>query len=356
MHDPVNVDERLITMKAVRVHAYEEMPKLDDVPEPEITGPWDVIVKIGAAGLCRTDLHIIEGQWDPIQNPTLPYTIGHENSGWVHAVGSAVSNVAVGDTVIMHPLVTCGLCTECRRGNDSHCANASFPGLNAEGGMAEYMKTNARAVVKLDPSLQPRDIAALADAGLTAYHAVRKAAPRLHPGTHVVVIGSGGLGHIGIQSLVALTPAEITVLDRSEQALELATSIGAHHTVLATDNIEAVTKEIHDITGGGAHVVLDFVGEQGMELLGPNLIRNQGDYYVIGYGGMVKLETIGIISREINVIGNLVGTYEDLDQLMILTAQGKISLHTSVYDLADYATAITDLDNGRLVGRGILVP
>ncbi|MGC5627078.1 NAD(P)-dependent alcohol dehydrogenase [Georgenia sp. Z1344] len=343
-------------MKAVRIHAYNQMPTLDDVPEPEITGPWDVVVKVGAAGLCRTDLHIIEGQWDPIQNPTLPYILGHENSGWVHAVGSAVTNVAVGDTVIMHPLVTCGLCPECRIGNDSHCQNASFPGLNAEGGMAEYMLTNARAVVKLDPSLQPRDIAALADAGLTAYHAARKAAPRLHPGTHVVVVGSGGLGHIGIQSLLALTPAEITVVDRSEQALELAKGLGAHHTVVSTGDTDAVVRQVHDITGGGAHVVLDFVAEQGMELLGPNLIRNQGDYYVIGYGGTVQLDTISIISREINIIGNLVGTYEDLDQLMVLTAQGRISLHTSVYDLADFATAIDDLDGGRLVGRGILVP
>ncbi|MGO1173188.1 MAG: NAD(P)-dependent alcohol dehydrogenase [Actinomycetaceae bacterium] len=343
-------------MKAVRLHAYHEMPTVDDVPEPEVTGPWDVVVKIGAAGLCRTDLHIIEGQWDPIQNPTLPYILGHENSGWVHAVGPAVTNVAVGDTVIMHPLVTCGLCSECRIGNDSHCENASFPGLNAEGGMAEYMLTNARAVVKLDTSLQPKDIAALADAGLTAYHAARKAVPRLHPGTHVVVVGSGGLGHIGIQSLLALTAARITVVDRSEAALELAKGLGAHHTVLSTSDTDAVVKQVHDITGGGAHVVLDFVAEQGMELLGPNLIRNQGDYYVIGYGGTVNLETISIISREINVIGNLVGTYEDLVQLMVLTAEGRISLHTSVYDLADVGRAIDDLDNGRLVGRGILVP
>lgn len=343
-------------MKAVRIHKYHEMPHLDDVPEPVITGPWDVIVKVGAAGLCRTDLHIIEGQWDPIQNPTLPYILGHENAGWVHAVGSAVSNVEVGDTVIMHPLVTCGLCPECRRGNDSHCSHSSFPGLNAEGGMAEYMLTNARAVVKLDPKLQPRDIAALADAGLTAYHAVRKTIPALHPGTHAVVMGAGGLGHIGIQSLLALTPAQITVIDKSEAALELASSLGAHHTVLATDDTDAIIKQVHEITGGGAPVVLDFIAEMGMELLGPNLIRNQGDYYVIGYGGMVKIETLSIISREINVIGNLVGTYDDLVQLLTLTAEGKISLHTSVYELGAYADAINDLDNGRLVGRGILVP
>ena len=343
-------------MKALRLHAYNTMPSLDEVPEPKATGPWDVVVKVGAAGLCRTDLHIILGQWDHIQHPKLPYTLGHENAGWVAAVGSAVSNVAVGDTVIMHPLTSCGLCPACRIGEDSHCANATFPGLNVDGGMAEYMLTNARAVVKLDPKLQPKDIAALADAGLTAYHAVRKAAPVLFPGSHALVIGAGGLGHIGIQTLAAITGAEITVLDRSEAALDLASHIGANHTVLATPDTEAIVAQVADITGGGATVVFDFVGEEGMEKLVPRLMRNRGSHYVIGYGGEVTVPTIELISREINVIGNLVGTYNDLVELMVLTAQGKVTLHTQEYALADALSAIDALDHGRLVGRGILIP
>ena len=133
---------------------------------------------------------------------TLPYTIGHENAGWVHEVGSAVSNVAVGDTVILHPTPTCGLCHACRAGDDMHCPTSSaFPGIDSDGGMAEYLLTSARACIKLDPATQPSDVAALADAGITAYHAVRKAVPLLYPGTVCVVNGAGGLGHIGIQSL-----------------------------------------------------------------------------------------------------------------------------------------------------------
>lgn len=218
-------EERAI--KAVRVHRYHEDPHLEDVAEPEISGPWDVIVEIGAAGLCRTDLHIVQGQWDAIQHPQLPYIIGHENAGWVRQIGSAVSNVVPGDTVILHPLLSCGLCLPCREGQDSHCENATFPGLNVDGGMAEYLKTNARAVVKLDPAMKPADVAALADAGLTAYHAVRKAVPLLPPGSQAVVIGSGGLGHIGIQSLKAITAADVTVVDTSEAALALAGDLGA---------------------------------------------------------------------------------------------------------------------------------
>ncbi|MCH1881967.1 NAD(P)-dependent alcohol dehydrogenase [Agrococcus sp. ARC_14] len=342
-------------MKAVRLHSYGTNPTVEEVPEPQIVGPWDVIVDVGAAGLCRTDLHIIEGQWDPIQHPSLPYILGHENAGTVREVGSAVHTVQSGDTVIMHPLTSCGLCPACRIGQDSHCENATFPGINVDGGMAQQLRTNARAVVKLDAGVDPKDVAALADAGLTAYHAVRKAADGLFPGTHAVVVGAGGLGHIGIQTLAAITSAEITVVDRSEQALELAGQLGAHHTVLATDD-EAVERAVLEITGGGAHVLFDFVGESGAELLATRLLRNRGSHYVIGYGGAVRIPTIEIISREINVIGNLVGTYNDLVELMTLTAQGRVQLHTAVYPLDAAIDAIHDLEAGRLVGRGILVP
>jgi NAD+-dependent secondary alcohol dehydrogenase Adh1 len=342
-------------MKALRLHSYGQAPVIEDIAEPKITGPWDVIVDVGAAGLCRTDLHIIEGQWAPIQHPQLPYTLGHENAGWVREVGSAVSTVAVGDTVIMHPITSCGLCPACRIGQDSHCENSTFPGVNTDGGMAEQLLTNARAVVKLDPSLQPQDIAALADAGLTAYHAVRRAADQLFPGTHAVVIGAGGLGHIGIQTLLAITSAEVTVVDRSEEALALATALGAHHTVLAVDD-DTVAALVQDITGGGAHIVFDYVGEHGAELLSPRLLRNRGSHYVIGYGGAVSIPTIDIISREINVIGNLVGTYNDLVELMTLTAQGRVTLHTRSYPLDAALDAIDDLNHGRLLGRGILIP
>src|SRR5579859_5465402 len=196
-------------MKAVRLHHYEVQPVVEEVAEPKITAPHDVIVRIGGAGLCRTDLHIIEGQWAEKSGVKLPYTLGHENAGWVHEVGSAVSNVAVGDTVIVHPLITCGLCRACRAGDDMHCSNSAFPGISVDGGMATFLKTSARAVVKLDPSLAPKDIAALADAGLTAYHAVKKASQLLYAGTKAIVIGAGGLGHIGVQCQKAITPAEI---------------------------------------------------------------------------------------------------------------------------------------------------
>jgi NAD+-dependent secondary alcohol dehydrogenase Adh1 len=342
-------------MKAVRLHAYHEKPTIDDVEEPSVKGPLDVVVKVGGAGVCRTDLHIILGQWDEAMNPSLPYTIGHENAGWVHEVGSAVTNVAVGDTVILHPTPTCGLCRACRAGQDMHCTESIFPGLDGtDGGMAEYLLTSARACVKLDPSTQPKDVAALADAGITAYHAVRKSLPLLYPGTTAVVIGAGGLGHIGIQVLRALSPAELIVVDRNADAVKLAQEIGADQGVVADgDQVDRVL-ELTD--GNGAEVVVDFVGEGGSTAEGIRMLREAGDYHVVGYGENVDVPTIDIISREINIIGNLVGSYNDLCDLMALAARGAVRLHTVKYPLDDFQRAIEDLDAGRVRGRAILVP
>src|SRR5215217_4228905 len=235
------------TMRAVQVTGYHQNLQLAEVPIPTPTEPFDVVVKIGGAGVCRTDLHILEGQWAEKSGVSLPYTIGHENAGWVSAVGSAVTNVREGDKVIVHPLITCGLCRACRFGDDVHCENSQFPGIDTAGGYAEYLKTSARSVVRIDDSLEPADVAALADAGLTAYHAAAKAARRLRAGDRCVVIGAGGLGHIGIQVLKALSPAELIVVDRNPDAVKLALEIGADHAVVADGNQQ---QQVQDLTGG----------------------------------------------------------------------------------------------------------
>ena len=341
-------------MKAVRLHGYNQQPVVEEVPEPTISGPFDVIVKVGGAGVCRTDLHIILGQWAEAMDVSLPYTIGHENAGWVQEVGPGVTNVAVGDTVILHPTPTCGLCRACRAGQDMHCSESRFPGLDSDGGMAELLLTSARACVKLDADTRPQDVAALADAGITAYHAVRKAIPLLYPGTTCVVIGAGGLGHIGIQCLNALTATNVVVVDRNPDALKLAAELGAHETVVADGGqVDAVK----DITGGqGADVVLDFVAEEGAENEGFAMTRPGGSYYVIGYGGTLVVPTLDVISTERNIVGNIVGTYNELAELMVLAQAGKVTLHTKAYPLDAAQDALHDLDAGLVRGRAILVP
>ena len=342
-------------MKAIRLHRYEERPVVEEIAEPEANGPFDVVVRIGGAGLCRTDLHIIEGQWAAKSNVPLPYTMGHENAGWVHAVGPAVEHLQPGDPVILHPLLTCGWCRACRAGDDMHCERQAFPGIDTDGGMAEYIRTSARAAVKLAPGVvEPAAVAALADAGLTAYHAAKKAVPLLYPGTTCVVIGAGGLGHLGIQCLRAMTATRIVVLDRNEEALALTRDWGADETVLVDGSHLDRVSELTD--DKGAEVVLDFVAEGGAEKEGWALTKRAGSHYIIGYGGTVEIPAIDVISTERNVIGNLVGSYNDLDELMALAAAGKVEMLTQTYPLDAVNDAMDDLERGRLRGRGILVP
>lgn len=362
-------------MRAVQVVGYHDKLQLNEVPDPTVTGPLDVIVRIGGAGVCRTDLHILEGQWKEKSGVDLPYTIGHENAGWVEAIGDAVTNVSVGDKVILHPLITCGLCRACRAGDDVHCENNKFPGIDTDGGYADCLKTTARSVVKIDDSLEPADVAALADAGLTAYHAAAKVARMTRPGDTCVVIGAGGLGHIGIQVLAAISGVRIVVVDRNPDAVALALEVGAHEGIVADGAGSAasgpdphgagsaasgpssqVEKVLALTDGKGAEAVLDFVGEGGATSEGIAMLREAGNYFVVGYGENINVPTIDVISTEINFIGNLVGSYNDLTELMALAATGQVTLHTVTYPLTEFQQALDDLDAGRVRGRAILVP
>jgi NAD+-dependent secondary alcohol dehydrogenase Adh1 len=347
-------------MKAAVLHRYDEkltaaqFVSYEDVPDPTITNANDVIVRIGGAGVCRTDLHIVEGIWRDKSNVKLPYIMGHENAGWVEAVGKAVTGVKVGDSVICHPLVTSGHCLACRRGNDMHAADSSFPGINANGGYAQYLLTGERSLIKLPKTLSPKDVAPYTDAGLTAYRAAKKASRHLLPGQFAVVLGVGGLGHIGLQVLKALCAAEIIAVDRSDGSLALAKECGADHLVIANGS---EVETILQLTGGrGAEAVLDFVGEGDAIAKGLAMTCNDGYYYVIGYGGRIDLPTIDMITSEKTIVGNLVGTYAELTELMSLADKGRVHLKTKEYKLSAANEALHDLHNGKIHGRAVLIP
>lgn len=347
-------------MKAAVLHAYDpslngaEYVRYQDVADVAIEKPTDVVVRIGGAGVCRTDLHIVEGIWRGKVDVALPYIMGHENAGWVEAVGRGVESVKIGDPVICHPLVTSGHCLACRRGDDMHAVDSRFPGINANGGYAEYLLTGERSLIKLPKSLAPKDVAPYTDAGLTAYRAAKKASRHLLPGEYVVCIGAGGLGHIGIQALRALCAAEVIVVDRSATALELAKECGADHLVTADGNeVEAVMA----LTGGGgAHAVIDFVGEGDAVARGLAMTRAGGVYYIVGYGGKIELPTIDMITSEKTIVGNLVGTYPELVELMALADRGKVNLATREYRLSEANQALHDLHHGKVKGRAVLIP
>ncbi|MDC1536464.1 NAD(P)-dependent alcohol dehydrogenase [Candidatus Thioglobus sp.] len=350
-------------MKAQVLHKYDDdlvapsWVDYEDVPDPIIEKSSDVIVRIGGAGVCRTDLHIIEGVWRDSQDgdgKLLPLIMGHENAGWVEDVGSEVRGLKKGDPVIVHPKITGGTCIACRRGHDMHGEDGAFPGVSCDGGYAEALKTSVRNIVKLPQTLIPKEVAAYADAGLTAYRAAKKASRHLLPGQKCVVIGSGGLGHIGIQVLRSMCAADIIVVDPSDLSLSLAESCGADALVKADGN--EVQKVLELTNGRGAEAVLDFVAERGTTAKGLAMTRDMGSYYVIGYGEDINVSAFEMITTEKNIIGNLVGTWAELTELMELANRGHVHLATQEFSLENANEALQALNGGKVKGRAVLVP
>jgi len=342
-------------VKAALVQAYGSPIAFAEVPEPTIASPSDVIVRIAGAGVCRTDVHILDGALDAAFHPTLPYIPGHENAGYVHEVGSAVTHLQPGDPVIVHPAITCGVCDACRAGNDMHCPTWRFPGVDGNGGYAQFMKTSARSLVKLADGTDPTLLAPYSDAGLTAMHAVKRLVPYLHPGTTVVVIGSGGVGHIAVPLLKILTSARVVVLVPDDDRRAFINRFGPPDAVYLTGD-DGGLRAVLDDTGGGAHVVLDLVGEGRVPADGMRMLRKGGVYAIVGYGGSVTIEHLDMINRELTILGNQIGSYTDLVELMELDRQGLLTIESTSFPMEAANDVLHDLAAGKVFGRAVLVP
>jgi NAD+-dependent secondary alcohol dehydrogenase Adh1 len=339
-------------MRVAVLREYHRPLELVDAPVPEPVKPRDVLVRIGGAGVCATDLHAIEGLMEPA-GVTLPRVLGHENAGWIDAVGGDVTTVSTGDAVLVYPPYSCGLCVSCRRGNDMHCERHDFTGLSVDGGFAEYVLVDERSLVKLPPGIEPAAIAPHADAGLTAYHAVRKLAPLLGPGTTAAVTGVGGVGHIALQLVRELTSAAVIAIDTDERRRKLASELGADHVVDGVHSVDAV----RDVTGGrGADVVFDFVGTDATHAGSLDLLGRGGTYSVIGYGGEISCQSAALVVNEQTVVGNLVGSWIDLWELVQLHAAGRVRLVSETHPLDSVNDVLARLRDGDITGRAVLVP
>ncbi|SDR28802.1 NAD(P)-dependent alcohol dehydrogenase [Natronobacterium texcoconense] len=346
-------------MQAARLHEYtdemDEALEIDEIERPEIDRSDGVLVDVSGAGWCQTDNHIVEGMWEEYVEQDLPMTLGHENAGTVAEVGDEVQLVEEGDPVICHPVQTCGICRPCRLGEEMYCENQEFNGLTTDGGFAEYVLTNERAVIPLPDSIDPTEIAPHADAGITAYHAAKKATADLNPGDTCVVIGIGGLGHIGVQCVDAMSAADIVAVDLKAEALELAADLGVGHTVDSSE--EDVASVVGDLTDdAGAQQVLDFVGRDETTELGPEIVAQGGDHHVIGYGGHVHEPCQTLVFGEMSYQGDLVGQYTELQELVALVERGDVELHTERHDLGEINTVAERLEHGEIEGRAVVTP
>jgi NAD+-dependent secondary alcohol dehydrogenase Adh1 len=320
---------------------------------PELSRPDEVLVRIGGAGVCATDLHAIEGLMEPA-GVSLPRVLGHENAGWVDQVGELVTTVAPGDAVILYPPFSCGLCVQCRRGNDMHCERHEFTGLSLDGGFAEYVLVRERSVIRLPDGLAPQDVAPHADAGLTAYHAVAKVARLMAPGSTTAVIGVGGVGHVAVQLTRELGSGKVVAIDTQAQRLSLARELGAEETV---EGGPGSVDGVRELTGGrGADVVLDFVGTDATHRDSLAMLARGGTYSVIGYGGTVSAPSNGLVVQEHSVIANLVGSWNDLYELIQLHAAGRLTLRVQTHPLDAVNDVLDSLRAGEILGRAVLVP
>ena len=339
-------------MKAALMREYHQPLEFVDRPVPEPSEPSDVLVRIGGAGVCATDLHAIEGLMEPA-GVTLPLVLGHENAGWVEDVGAGVATVAKGDAVLLYPPYSCGLCVACRRGNDMHCARHQFTGLTVDGGFAEYLLVSERSLLRLPDGVEPAAVAPHSDAGLTAYHAVRRVAPLAVPGTSAVVIGVGGVGHIALQLVRELGSSSIIAIDTDARHRELAAELGADDVLEGKGSVDAV----RDLTGGrGADLIFDFVGSDQTHADAAAMLARGGTYSIIGFGGMVAIPSPALVGGENTVLGSLVGTWIDLWEVLQLHAAGRLVLKTEVHPLDSVNDVLEKLRDGDVTGRAVLVP
>ncbi len=344
-------------MRALQYREIGGPPELVEIETPE-PGPGQVRLKVSAAGACHSDSFIM-GLPAEAYTFGLPLTLGHEGAGVVDKLGEGVSEVAVGDGVAVYGPQGCGRCYECSRGEENYCRRAvelgiAPPGLGSPGAMADYMIVpDPRFLLPLG-DLDPVANVALTDAGLTPYHAIKASLAKLVPGSTAVVIGAGGLGHVGIQVLRAISPATVIALDLGEEKLALAREVGAHH---ALPSDAGAADAIRDLTGGqGVEAVFDFVAVQPTIDLGRAVTRIGGDQVIVGAGAGTL--PVGMLAApyESSVRAPYWGSRSELYEVFELARTGQVHVETEVFSLDDAVAAYQKLHDGTLRGRAVVVP
>lgn len=346
-------------MRALRLTDWGAPPELTDVPTPD-PGPGEVLIKVAGAGACHSDIHLMD--WSAEQAPDAirpPFTLGHENTGTIAALGAGVTGWKEGDPVAVYGPWGCGRCRPCRLSEENLCERTGElggmgGGLGFDGGMAEYeLVPDQRLLVPLG-DLDPIQAAPLTDAGLTPYHAIKQALPLLVPGSTAVAIGVGGLGHMAVQILRELSPARIVAVDTSEEKLAHAKRLGAHAAFLSDSDAAG---EIRELTRGvGAELVIDLVGAQPTVELAAATVRSGGHISIVGIGGGAIPAGNGLLPYDATVTGPYWGSAVELREVLALAAAGRLRAAVETFALDDVMTAYERMRAGRLTGRAVIMP
>ena len=336
-------------MRASVVTAFDRPMEITERPVPE-AGPGEILVRIEASGLCHTDIHAARGEW-PVK-PTPPFVPGHEGVGLVEQVGPGVTEHAVGDRVALPWLGwACGTCSYCVTGWETLCESQRNTGYSIDGAHAEYAVASARYAVRVPDGVDPFEAAPLTCAGVTTYKAVKVAEVR--PGERVAIFGIGGLGHLA-QQYAQIFGAETVAVDVTAEKLDLATSLGAAHTVDAatTDPVERITAL------GGVDVAIVLAASPRVIEQAHRSLRRGGRLVLVSLpaDNAITLPVFETVLKGITVLGSIVGTRADLAEVFALHAAGRTRVVYETRKLDEINDAVDDVLAGRVAARLVLQP
>lgn len=347
-----------MSMLSARIHEYQKPLAVESIEKPSTRGEG-VLVRVGAAGLCHSDLHLIAGEWKDSIPLRLPLVPGHEIAGYVEELGESVPKglFEAGDLVAVFGGWGCGACHICKRGDEQACQKAKWPGISQDGGYAQYVSVPSyRFLIKADKKLSAEELAPLTDAGLTPYRALRRFRHMLLPGTSVAVVGIGGLGSYGVQYARLFGPASTVIaIDRNEKKLDLAKKFGADHGFTISDGLR---KQVMEVTGGrGVDLVLDCAGADNTMSASAGLLAKGGALAIVGlFGSMVKVPLFPVVINENVITGSLWGNYGELAEVIELARQGKVKHSLRSFKLEEINSAIDLLKSGQVSGRAVITP
>jgi propanol-preferring alcohol dehydrogenase len=343
-------------MKALQLVGWQKPLELREIPVPE-PGPGEVLLKIGGAGACHSDLHIMEAPEGSV-SVTFPFTLGHENAGWVEKLGPGAAGYAIGDPVLVYGPWGCGRCLNCRQGMENYC-ETDKPirpgGLGQNGGMANYLVVPSTRFLVPIGDLDPREAAPLSDAALTSYHAVKRSLHLIGAGSTAVVIGAGGLGQMAIQLLRTLSGATtIVAMDTAPDKLATAKRMGADEAYVSGDD---AVKRIKDMTHGrGAALVLDMVGINPTLKIAAEVARSMGHVTIVGLGGGALPVNFHSLPHECSATAPYWGSIPELVEVVSLAQAGKIKMLVEHFPLDRAIEAYSLLHDGKISGRAVITP
>ncbi len=340
-------------MKAMVFEGPGKPLRLDEWTTPE-PGPEEIVVKVAACGVCHTDLHYIDHGVPTFKKP--PLILGHEASGIVAAVGRDVKDRKEGDRVLLPAVLTCGRCDHCRTGRENICLNMKMFGNDIDGAYAEYVAAPAKDSFLLPESIPLVEGSIIADAISTPFHAVKNRG-RVRGGDQVVVIGCGGIG-LNLVQVATAFGAQVIACDLQDAKLQAALSLGAR-AVVNPGKVERVDKEVRKLTGGGADIAFEAIGNPATIESAFACLRNGGRLVVVGYTDKpVSLPAGRIMYREMEVVGSLGCRPVDYPRLIHMVAAGRIKVKELVshrFPLADTNLAFDQLRRGEGL-RSVVVP